>query len=67
MKRSFGKKATLALWAVGFCGAVLFSCGLIFVMIEARRGSREFAGMVAVGLYCAWECFKGFKAKLNSN
>src|SRR5690349_14957494 len=30
MKRSFGKRAALVFWAVGSCGAVLFSCGLTF-------------------------------------
>jgi hypothetical protein len=69
MNRSFGKKAVLVFWALGFCGAVLFSCGLIFVMIEAKEGGGDdvLAGLAAVGIYCAWECFKRFKARLNSN
>jgi threonine/homoserine/homoserine lactone efflux protein len=71
MKRSFGKRAALVFWAVGSCGAVLFSCFMIFVVIQiivqTRKVSSVALAMFAGGIFLAWEGFKIFKTERKSN
>lgn len=67
MKRSFGKRVALVFWAVGSCGAVLFSCWWIFVIIYTRKVNVGALEMVALGIFCAWQGFKIFKKERNSN
>ena len=67
MKRWFGKRAALVFWAVGSSGAVLFSCGLIFIMIQVKKVNSGVLLLVALGIFAAWEGFKMFKTERNSN
>jgi hypothetical protein len=67
MKRSFGKRVALIFWAVGSCGAVLFSCGWTFATIYTRKAPFGALAMVALGIFGAREGFKMFKAERNSN
>jgi hypothetical protein len=67
MKRTFRKRAALAFWAVGSCGAVLFSCWWIGAMIYTRKTPFGALAIMAVGIVAAWEGFKMFRAERNSN
>ena len=67
MKRSFVKSVALVFWAVGSCGAVLFSCWWTFAIIYTRKAPFGALAMVALGILGAWEGFKMFKAERHSN
>ncbi len=67
MKRSLSKRVALALWFVGSCGAVLFSCWWIFAMIYTKKVNLSVLMMLALGIVCAWEGFKMFRAERNSS
>jgi hypothetical protein len=67
MKRSLAKRAALAFWAVGSIGAVLFVCFFVFGIIYTRKINVGAIGMLALGVFGAWEGFKTFKAERNSN
>jgi hypothetical protein len=67
MKRSFGKRVALVSWAVGSCGAVLFSFWWIFAIVYTRRLSFAAVVMVALGIFGAREGFKIFRTERNSD
>jgi hypothetical protein len=67
MKRSFKKKAALAFWAVGSCGAVLFTCWWIAAIIYTRKVNLALLSIVGLGVVAAWEGFKMFRDERNSN
>jgi hypothetical protein len=67
MKRSFGKRVALVFWAVGSCGAVLFTCWWIGAIIYTRKVNFALLSIVALGIVAAWGGFKMFKAERNSN
>jgi hypothetical protein len=66
MKRSLGKKMTLMGWAIGSCGAVLFSCWWIGAIIYTRKVNFGLLSIVALGIVAALEGFKMFRSERNS-
>ena len=67
MKRSFGKKAVLALWFIGSCGAVVFICWLIFAMVYTRKVNLGVLSLLALGILGAWQGFKMYRSERQSN
>jgi hypothetical protein len=67
MKRSFAKRAALAFWFIGSCGAVVMSCFWIFGMIYTRKVNLGVLSVLALCLAGAWEGFKMFRAERNPN
>jgi hypothetical protein len=66
MKRSLGKRMALTGWAIGSCGAVLFSCWWIGAIIYTRKAPFGALAMVALGSVAAWEGFKMFRSERHS-
>jgi hypothetical protein len=67
MKPSFSEKMALVGWAVGFAGAVLFTCFVIFGVCLTHRFSLGVAFVLVAGLWASWEGFKMFRSEGNSN
>ena len=59
---------TLAFWAVGSTGAVLFVCFWVFGMIYTKKFRLSILAIIAFGAYLAYEGIKTFlEEKRNSN
>ncbi len=43
------------MWFAGSCGAVMFSCFLVFGMIYTKRVNFGTVGMLALGIVAAWQ------------
>jgi hypothetical protein len=67
VKRSFGKTAEITFWFVGSCGAILFSCWLVFAMFYTRKVNPGVLMMLAIGIFGAWEGFKMFRTERNNS
>jgi hypothetical protein len=60
------RKLIIALWGVGSCGAVLFVCAILFGVIYTRRFNIGVAGILAIGIFAAWEGFKMYREEKRS-